>query len=210
MLEARNIECIRGHHRLFAGLSFKLAASELLHVAGANGSGKTSLLRILCGLLSPTAGEVCWKGQAIRALREEYHGALVYLGHLNALKDELSALENIQVNSSLGGIELDAASARGALEVFGVAHCAELPAKLLSQGQRRRVALARLAVSAASPLWILDEPFAALDTRAVAQVERLLSAHLERGGMAVVTTHQETAVVARAAVRLDLDACAAG
>jgi len=205
MLEALGVECIRGDRRLFSDLDLVLAPSELLYLAGANGSGKTSLLRILCGLLTPSRGEVRWKGQPIRHLREEYHCSLVYLGHLNALKDELTSRENLQISASLGRPALGKDEAMEALEVFGVAHCADLPIKMLSQGQRRRVALSRLAVSMQTPLWILDEPFAALDARALAQVERLLSEHSIEGGMAVVTTHQEVAIVANAAVRIDLD-----
>ena len=208
-LEARGLECVRGDRRLFADLDLTLARSEMLYLAGANGSGKTSLLRILCGLLLPTKGEVRWQNQPIRQLREDYHRCLVYLGHLNALKDELTSQENLQISASLGGAILRDSQAREALEVFGVAHCADLPAKMLSQGQRRRVALSRLAASMRTPLWILDEPFAALDVRALAQVERLLLEHSAAGGMAVVTTHQEVAVMASAAVRIDLDLVAA-
>lgn len=205
MLEARAVECIRGDRRLFADLDLVLAPSQLLYLAGANGSGKTSLLRILCGLLTPTRGEVRWENKPIRQLREDYHRCLVYIGHLNALKDELTSQENLRISASLGRAALGETEAREALAVFGVAQCADLPVKMLSQGQRRRVALSRLAVSMRTPLWILDEPFAALDVDALAQVERLLLEHSDVGGMAVVTTHQEVAVVANAAVRIDLD-----
>ena len=156
MLEARELECTRGERRLFSGLSFRLGAGQLLRVAGANGSGKTSLLRIMCGLLLPSAGELRWRGRPIRAEREEYSRNLVFIGHLNALKDDLTALENLQVAAALGGMPTDAGRMRAALDRFGVAHCAELPTKILSQGQRRRVTLARLALSPAVPLWILS------------------------------------------------------
>jgi len=209
MLEARQLECTRGERRLFRGLSFRLGRGQLLRVAGANGSGKTSLLRIMCGLLAPSAGELRWQGQPIRAQREEYCRSLVFIGHLNALKDDLTALENLQVAAALGGMPADAARMLAGLDRFGVAHCAELPAKVLSQGQRRRVALARLALSPAVPLWILDEPFSALDVGAVVELERLLGAHLASGGMVVLTTHQEVQVVAHAVLRVDLDAHAA-
>src|SRR5450759_3733293 len=199
MLEARQLECTRGERRLFRELSFRLGRGQLLRVAGANGSGKTSLLRIMCGLLTPSAGELRWRGRPIRAEREEYSRNLVFIGHLNALKDDLTALENLQVGAALAGM-------LAGLDRFGVAHCAELPAKVLSQGQRRRVALARLALSPAVPLWILDEPFSALDVGAVMELERLLSAHLASGGMVVLTTHQEVQVVAHAVLRVDLDA----
>jgi len=209
MLEARRLECTRGEKRLFSGLSFKLDRGQLLRVAGANGSGKTSLLRIMCGLVAPSAGELRWRGRPIRAEREEYSKNLVYIGHLNALKDDLTALENLQVAAALAGMPADAGRMLAGLDRFGVAHCAELPAKVLSQGQRRRVALARLALSPAVPLWILDEPFSALDVGAVLELERLLAVHLAAGGMVVLTTHQEVQVVAHAVVRVDLDVHAA-
>jgi len=204
MLEARQLECTRGDRKLFRGLSFRLGRGQLLRVAGANGSGKTSLLRIMCGLLSPSAGELLWQGQPIRADREEYCRNLIFIGHLNALKDDLTACENLRIAAALGGAGADREHALVGLERFGVGHCAELPAKVLSQGQRRRVALARLALSPA-PLWILDEPFSALDVRAVSELEGLLAAHIASGGMVVLTTHQEVQVVTQAVLRVDLD-----
>lgn len=208
-LEARQLECIRGNRLLFSDLSFTLGRGELLRVAGANGSGKTSLLRILCGLVAPSAGELRWQGRPIRAERDEYSRNLVYIGHLNALKGELSALENLQVAAALAGMPAEPGRMLAALDCFGVAHCAELPTMVLSQGQRRRAALARLALSPSVPLWILDEPFSALDVAAVVALERLLAAHLASGGMVVLTTHQEVGVVAQAVLRIDLDLHAA-
>ena len=205
MLEGRQLECTRGERRLFSDLSFKLDRGQLLRVAGANGSGKTSLLRIMCGLVAPSAGELRWHGQSIRAEREEYSRNLVFIGHLNALKDDLTALENLQVAAALAGLPAGAARMLAGLDRFGIAHCAELPAKVLSQGQRRRVALARLALSDAVPLWILDEPFSALDVGAVVELEGLLASHLASGGMVVLTTHQEVEVVAQTVLRIDLD-----
>ena len=146
MLEARQLECTRGERRLFSDLSFKLDRGQLLRVAGANGSGKTSLLRIMCGLVAPSRGELRWQGQSIRAEREEYSRNIVFVGHLNALKDDLTALENLQVAAALAGLPADAARMLTGLDRFGIVHCAELPTKVLSQGQRRRVALARLAL----------------------------------------------------------------
>jgi len=205
MLEGRQLECTRGERRLFSDLSFKLDRGQLLRVAGANGSGKTSLLRIMCGLVAPSTGELLWQGRSIRAEREEYSRNLVFIGHLNALKDDLTALENLQVAAALAGLPAGAARMLTGLDRFGIAHCAELPAKVLSQGQRRRVALARLALSDAVPLWILDEPFSALDVGAVVELERLLASHLASGGMVVLTTHQEVEVVAQTVLRVDLD-----
>jgi heme exporter protein A len=206
MLEARRLECTRGERRLFRELSFRIGRGQLLRVAGANGSGKTSLLRIMCGLLAPSAGELLWCGRSIRTEREEYSRNLVFIGHLNALKDDLTALENLQVAAALAGMSAESGRVLGGLDRFGIAHCAELPAKILSQGQRRRVALARLALSTAIPLWILDEPFSALDVGAVLELERLLAAHLASGGLVVLTTHQEVQVAAHAVLRIDLDA----
>ena len=205
MLEARQLECTRGERKLFRKLSFRLGRGQLLRVAGANGSGKTSLLRIMCGLVAPSAGELLWQGRPIREEREEYCRNLVFIGHLNALKDDLTALENLRFAAALGGLPADSAHSLAGLDRFGVAHCAELPAKVLSQGQRRRVALARLALSPSVPLWILDEPFSALDAAAVAELELLLAAHIAAGGMVVLTTHQEVQVVTQAVLRVDLD-----
>ncbi len=189
MLEARQLECTRGERRLFTKLSFTLSRGQLLRVAGANGSGKTSLLRILCGLLSPTAGELLWQGQSIRADREEYCRNLAFVGHLNALKDDLTALENLQIAAALSGKSAEPTRMLDALARFGVAHCAVLPAKVLSQGQRRRVALSRLLVGDAK-LWVLDEPLTALDVGAVALIQELIAEHLARQGMVIFTTHQ--------------------
>jgi heme exporter protein A len=205
MLEARLLECTRGERKLFRDLSFSLGRGQLLRVAGANGSGKTSLLRIMCGLLAPSAGELRWQGRPIRVEREEYCRNLVFIGHLNALKDDLTALENLRFAAALGGVAAERQVTLDALDRFGVIRCAELPAKVLSQGQRRRVTLARLALSPKVPLWILDEPFSALDVGAVSELERLLAAHIAAGGMVVLTTHQEVQVVTQAVLRVDLD-----
>jgi len=205
MLEALQLECTRGERKLFRGLSFRLGRGQLLRVAGANGSGKTSLLRIMCGLLAPSAGELRWQGRPIRDEREEYSRNLVFIGHLNALKDDLTALENLRFAAALAGVAAERDLTLAALDRFGVARCAELPAKVLSQGQRRRVTLARLALSPGVPLWILDEPFSALDVSAVSELERLLEAHIASGGMVVLTTHQEVRVLTHAVLRVDLD-----
>lgn len=206
MLEAIDLTCTRGDRTLFRGVSFRLEAGGLLHVAGTNGSGKTSLLRMLCGIGAVDAGEVRWRGEPIRALREAFARELVYLGHANALKDDLSAAENLQVACALGGRPVTRAAAVEALTAFGLAACAQLPVRALSQGQKRRSALARLSLSAAAPLWILDEPFSALDAGAVQHLESLIGAHLARGGSVVFTTHQDAAIASRVTLRVDLDA----
>lgn len=204
MLEARELEATRGDAVLFSGLSFSLAPGALLHVTGANGSGKTSLLRALCGLLLPTAGEVRWNGESIRGLREEYWRRLAYIGHANALKDDLTAEENLAVACAISGMEAHPARVRDALEGFGLGARSRLPVRALSQGQRRRAALARLAVSGAAPLWILDEPFAALDAAAVDLVRALAGQHLAGGGMVVITSHQDVQITAASQAAINL------
>ena len=205
MLAVDRVECVRGERTLFAALSFTLGAGQLLRVAGANGSGKTSLLRILCGLLRPAEGEVRWNEQPINSLREEYHRNLAYIGHLNGLKDELTPLENLDIAATLAGASAQREARLAALDAFGVAHCADLAVRNLSQGQRRRVALARLILSRGVPLWILDEPFTALDAAAVAHLERLIAAYVAGGGIVVFTTHLEVAIDAINVVLINLD-----
>jgi len=197
LLEARDLACERGDLRLFSGLEFALGEGELLLVQGPNGSGKTSLLRLAAGLSRPAAGAIRWRGEDIRELGEDYARELLFIGHSNAVKEEFSAEENLAVALELAGRRPSAAQRAGALERIGLAARARLPARYLSQGQKRRVALARLCLAADVPLWILDEPFAALDARALAMVTELVDAHLARGGAAILTTHQEVAIAAR-------------
>jgi len=204
MLEAHQLAASRGDTNLFSGLDFRLVPGALLRVTGANGSGKTSLLRALCGLLMPNAGEVRWNGENVRALREEFWKHLAYVGHADALKDDLTAAENLAFACALSGLQLPATRAQAALERLGLAGRERLPARALSQGQRRRAALARLAVAETHPLWVLDEPFASLDAAAVQQVQALASAHLARGGIVVLTTHQDARIEAPSVVDLSL------
>jgi len=204
MLEAIDLRCERGERTLFDGLDFRLAAGTLLRIAGANGSGKTSLLRILCGLAHPAGGEVRWKGEPIRELREEYHRELAYIGHLPAVKDELTARENVAIACALGGMPLNAAAADTGLERVGLVRYADYPARHLSQGQRRRVALARLAARESARLWILDEPFTALDTVAIAILVDMIVDHVARGGVAVITSHQEVMLAEITTATIDL------
>lgn len=189
MLEVSNLACSRGDHRLFSGLSFALHSGQIMQVQGANGSGKTSLLRMLCGFMMPDEGTINWCGENTRDLEENYYAEVLYLGHLNAIKDELSALENLLISAGLSGVELDEKEALAALRRMGLRGRERLPTKVLSQGQRRRVALARLLASDAK-LWILDEPLTALDVGAVALIQELMAEHLARQGMVIFTTHQ--------------------
>jgi len=202
VLEVSNLECVRGDRRLFAGMSFSVKPGELLHVQGANGSGKTSLLRMVCGLVSPVQGDICWGGENIRILREDYFREMTYMGHLSGIKEDLTALENLRILTGLAGDEASEETLVAALDYMGLAGREDLPAKVLSQGQKRRVALARLVLCGVAlhktRLWILDEPFTALDVAAIAVVQALLSQHLHNGGMIILTTHQDLDVLSKA------------
>jgi heme exporter protein A len=189
ILEVVDLACERGEHRLFSGLSFTLTPGELMQVLGPNGSGKTTLLRTLCGFVQPVQGSVRWGGQDIGEWDDDFHAAMCYLGHHNAIKDELSALENLQMSAGLAGYTVSDEQAIRALRRMGLQRREHLPVRVLSQGQRRRVALARLLIGDA-PLWILDEPLTALDVWAVGLMQELIGEHLSKGGMTIFTTHQ--------------------
>lgn len=191
MLEVTQIACVRGSRRLFDGLSFRLESQQALRVLGENGSGKTSLLRIVAGLAPAENGDVSWSGRRIAQLGEDYRRQLAYLGHANGLKDDLSPVENLGQALALAGVDAKADEIRESLRRQGLEAAADLPVKVLSQGQKRRAALARLRFCAGKPLWILDEPFAALDAAAVAGLAATLAEQLGRGGMVLFTTHQE-------------------
>jgi heme exporter protein A len=203
-LHAHQLACVRGERRLFRGIDFEVSAGDALRVAGANGSGKTSLLRVLCGLTQPAEGEVSWHGRSIRASREQFCRDLIYLGHANGVKDDLLAWENIVVASTLSGNPVTEADAVDALKQLGLGRAVSLPTRVLSQGQRKRVALSRLQLSTSTPLWILDEPFTALDQHAVSALCGTINLHLANGGMVIYTTHQEVDLVAGRARCLDV------
>lgn len=205
MLTAQGLACVRGDRLLFKDLGFVLEAGSLLYVLGENGSGKSSLLRMLCGLLMPEQGEILWAGKSIKSHAEQYLPNLKYLGHLNGLKDNLTALENLQMGARIAGQDVTAAAALAALTAIGIARCANLPVRVLSQGQKRRVALAALWLSR-SPLWILDEPFAALDVAATEVLAARISEHLAAGGMTILTSHQDVPIKAKSTFNLSLSA----
>ena len=203
-LQAYRLACTRGERQLFSDINFDINAGDAMRVAGTNGSGKTSLLRMLCGLAFPAAGEVRWHGRNIRAGREEFGSQLIYLGHANGVKDDLVAWENVVVAATMSGNPVSRAEACAALEQLGLARAADLPTRALSQGQRKRVALARLRLGMKTPLWILDEPFTALDQNAVTQLRGTLNQHLAQGGMVIYTTHQEIDLSGQRLLHLDL------
>jgi len=190
MLEAINLGCIRGDRLLFRNVSFSLAPGGLLELRGPNGCGKTSLLRLLCGLATPAEGEALWNGTNIRRLREEYFGQITYVAHLNGVKDELTALENLLVAARVHGRELSKQQCEATLERVGLLNQRNLPARVLSAGQRRRLALARLLASRAT-LWLLDEILTSLDDKGADLVRKLITEHIDGGGMAIVATHQD-------------------
>lgn len=189
MLTATGLSCVRGERRLFAGLDLAVGSGEWLHVQGENGAGKTSLLRILAGLSPPADGEIRWNGEPVKALAEDFRRELLFLGHHGAVKEELTPLENLTLSARLDGSALDETAALKALARFGLRGREDLPVRFLSAGQKRRVLLARLAVRQAR-LWILDEPFTALDVKAVDMLSALIAEHVAGGGMAILTSHQ--------------------
>ena len=206
MLQVRQIECVRGNRCLFRDLSFRLEANQALRVGGENGSGKTSLLRMVAGLSPVESGEILWKAGRIAASSEDFRRDLVFLGHANGLKDDLTPIENLRHALALAGVSATDAALRSALSEQGLDGVADLTVKLLSQGQKRRVALARLGFSGGKPLWVLDEPFAALDAASVRRAETVVLAHLRSGGMVLFTTHQEVELAGAQVQALELGA----
>ena len=189
MFSVSNLSCSKGDKRLFSGVSFTLQPGQWLHLKGDNGVGKTSLLRLACGLSALEDGEITWNNQAVSKDPQTFRANLAYLGHQLALKDDLSPLENLQTDAAIVGRQLTASDAKQALAQMGLRGRENLPVRVLSQGQKRRTALARLLVSSAK-LWVLDEPFVALDTMAQNALSEVINAHLAKQGMVLLTSHQ--------------------
>jgi heme exporter protein A len=189
VLEAERLEARRGYTTLFTGVAFTVHAGEALVVNGPNGSGKTTLLRIVAGLTQPFDGEVRWRNQPVDPFSVRMRNDVAFNGHLPALKDELSVEENLAYWIALDCGTCSHSTFGDALEKVALGRQRKLPARVLSQGQRRRVGLARLSLSCRT-LWILDEPLTALDMDGVDILRELLDAHLERGGLCVAASHQ--------------------
>jgi heme exporter protein A len=201
LLEGVKLACRRGDQSLFEGLDLRIESGDCLHVRGANGAGKTSLLRQVAGLSPPTAGQVRWNSVDIARCRDAYRAALLYVGHSAGVKGELTGLENLRFAAALDGVDLAEDEAAEALARVGLRGREDLPVRDMSQGQRRRVALSRL-VWRKAPLWILDEPLAALDAPAIDWLGALLQAHVDEGGIVVMTSHQPLPLHAAQVVEL--------
>ena len=199
MLHAERLTCIVDDRPLFAELTLSLAAGELLQVAGDNGAGKTSLLRILCGLARPESGVVSWQGQPLAKVRESFHRQLLWLGHKPGVNAALTADENLRFFFPASRLQ----QRESALAAVGLAGYEDLPLSQLSAGQQRRVALTRLWLTDA-PLWILDEPLTAIDKQGVAELISLFEQHAQRGGMVLLTTHQDLAGVSQTVGKIRL------
>jgi len=203
MLNVSSLRCVRGDRCLFKDVEFSLQNGELLHLHGHNGSGKTTLMRKLAGLGQPAEGEIRWQDELIGELDEEYTRHVLYIGHKNAIKDDLTAVENLLTSSLLDGFETPTRDAWQALAKMGLKGFEDLPSKVLSQGQKRRVALSRL-LTTKTRLWILDEPFVALDKAAVAYLQDIIREHVANGGMVILTTHQEVELTSGTVKQLQL------
>lgn len=197
--------CTKGGRQLFKNVDCQLEAGHWLYVAGANGVGKTSLLRMVCGLASIEAGDILWNGTPIHAQRETYRQDLCYLGHLNALQESMTVDENLAFTTALGGFAPEQAQAQAVLTRFGLRGRGRQLVRHLSQGQKRRVALTRLALSPAK-LWVLDEPYVAMDEAGIGLLADLIATHLAEGGLAVLTSHQRVPIGNVPAQMLELQA----
>jgi len=200
LISAANLTCIREERLLFDQLSIAVNAGDIIQVEGPNGSGKTSLLRILAGLSQPYEGEIIYKNQLISQSREEFHQNLLYLGHLPGMKGEMTAQENLNFNLTLHGLHINASEIEKTLAEVNLTGFEDSLASHLSAGQHRRISLARLYKSTAD-IWILDEPFTAIDKQGVESLEQLFKAHLKQGGCIILTTHQDLLTFSPAQVK---------
>ncbi len=201
-LSARDIQVWRGDRHVLCGVSVEVAAGQVVHIAGSNGAGKTTLLRVLAGLLSAEQGGVSWQGQPIASNFDSYAATLAYLGHSDALKADLTARENLAHEVGLRR-SVTAAETDDALTRVGLASCRDLPARVLSAGQRRRLAMARVMLTAA-PLWVLDEPFTNLDHVGVLLLSDVIADHVDGGGAVIIAAHQSPAIPRHTASCVDL------
>ena len=193
MLQTQNLAARRGEALLFSDLTFSLTAGTVLVIGGPNGSGKTTLLRMLAGLTQPSGGTISWRGRAVRALDSEMRAETLFIGHVPALKDDLTAQENLASLTRLHGATASVEALREALGAWALSRQRALPARVLSQGQRRRIGLARLNLVPRS-LWLLDEPATALDDAGVSMLCSAIATHIGGGGIAVIATHQDLAL----------------
>jgi heme exporter protein A len=204
-LRLESITCVRGGRTLFEELNLEIKPGSILRISGDNGSGKSSLLRIVCGLLTPHAGKVFWGSDPITEDRDQFHGELIYLGHIPALKADFSAIENLMSLALLGGQSISNEEAMNALREAGLDRQAHRFIRTLSQGQKQRIALSRLLLPQAKSFWILDEPFNALDRDANRALQNLLINHVSRGGIVALSSHQDLQIDDNARViRLEL------
>ncbi len=187
-IEVKNLECIRRDNILFQEIAFSVTTGELLQIDGINGSGKSTLLRICAGLTQATEGDVYWNGQPIISCRYEFQQAMTYIGHQNGVKNELSAIENLQVMRALSGND-SSFEPDSVLERIGLADMEDVLLEKMSAGQKRRMGLTRLLLNR-STLWLLDEPFTSLDKTGKQVIEKLIVEHCQQGGMVIFATHQ--------------------
>ncbi len=191
ILDVRSLTCERGERVLFKGMNFSVRPGTLVRIAGSNGAGKTTLLRLMTGLMRPLEGDITWRGIPVHKAAQDFWKELCYIGHRNGVKDDLSVLENVLINAEVASLEVSEAQALDALDAVGLSDYIDVPAGQLSQGQRRRVALARLWLASSVTLWVLDEPFTALDVKGVARLADLIGEHVAQGGIVMLVTHQE-------------------
>lgn len=203
-LALTDLACRRGNRLLFRGVNLQVRGRDSIWLRGRNGRGKTSLLRLAAGLAVPESGQVSWGGVNVRRA-SDYAPRRVYIGHANALKEDLTVLESLQFLARLHGRAHDRAALQAALARVGIESRRDAPVRTLSQGQRRRAALARLALERTAALWILDEPYDALDADGIDCVNRLLHEHLARGGSVLLTSHLPPGAGAPAMAEFDLD-----